>query len=94
MVIWITRQAEQGLLITEYFSPDEIEEGLRGLEQYDEFSLGEEVKVELTARWEEVKQFFEDLQQLTDMVRSLDFSKGSPADKVVRRMIDNKLVKD
>jgi len=94
MEIWITRQADRGLLITEYSSPDEIEEELRSLEQYDEFSPGEEVKVELTGRWEEVKQFFQDLQQLSDLVRCLDFSKGSEADRLVGRMIAYKLVKD
>jgi len=68
MEIWITRQADRGLLITEYSSPDEIEEGLKGLECYDEFSSGEEVKVELTARWDELKQFFQDIQHLSDYV--------------------------
>lgn len=93
MEIWITRD-QTGILLEHYASPDEIEGDLAGLEVYPPFKPKENVKVELTGRWEDIKQFFKDIQYLADQVRGMDFAKGSEKDRTICRLIENKLIKE
>ena len=92
MEIWITRD-QTGILLEHYAPPDEIEEDLKGLQVYEEFSPTENVKVELTGRWEDIKQFFQDIQLLADFVRRTDFAQDSEQDKLITRLWERKLIK-
>jgi hypothetical protein len=92
MGIFIRREPA-GILLPEYTSPDEIEEDLKELESFQPLSDIEEVVVELTARWPVIKQLFQDIQFLVDIVRETDFEKGSERDKLVGRMVELKLAK-
>lgn len=92
MEIFIRREPA-GILLPEYVSPDEIEEDLKELESFHPLNDIEEVVVELTARWTVIKQLFQDIQSLVDIVRGTDFEKGSERDKLVERMVELKLAK-
>lgn len=92
MEIWITR-AQTGILVDEAMHPDELEAEVKGLEVYGELSSAEEVTVELTGRWEDIKQFFQDIQQLADFARRRDYEKDSEQDKLIMRLRDQKLIK-
>lgn len=92
MELWITRQADRGLLLEEYASPEEIEESLEGLEHYDKFSPKEEVKVEITAPWEEVKQLFQDLQRLSDYAMAA-YPRNPGIIEIARRLTEQRLIK-
>jgi len=92
MEIWITRD-QTGILLQHYASPDEIEEDLKGLQVYDELSPQENVTVELTGRWEDLKQFFADIQALANFVRGTDYEKDSEKDKLITRLWEQNLIK-
>jgi len=92
MEIWITRD-QAGILLEHHATPDEIEEDLRGLQVYDELTPIENVKVELSGRWEDLKQFFADIQALANFVRDTDFEKDSEQDKLIERLWTNNLIK-
>ena len=93
MEIWITRAQDRGILLESYAPPDEIEEGLKGLQVYDELSFGEDVKVEFSGSWGDIKSFFQDIQLLADYVRGSDFAKDSEQDKLIMRMCKRKLIR-
>jgi Tfp pilus assembly protein PilO len=92
MEIWITRN-QTGVLLEHYASPDELEENVKSLEVYEEFTPSEDVKVEITGRWSDIKQFFQDIQLMAEMVRGQDFDKDSEPDKLIKRMSERKLIK-
>jgi len=90
--IWITRE-QTGILQEHHVTPDELEADLRGLEVYGELTPMENIKVELTGRWEDLKQFFVDIQALANFVRGTDYEKDSEQDKLITRLSENKLIK-
>ena len=92
MELWLTRQADRGILLLEYASPDEIEESLKGLECYDEFSPKEEVKLEVTGRWEELKQLFQDIQHLSDYAMALSKKPGVIVE-ITKRLTEQKIIR-
>ena len=92
MEIWITRD-QTGILLERYTPPDEIEEGLKGLQVYNELSPKEDVKVEITGRWEDIKQFLADIQALANFVRGTEFAKDSEKDKLITRLWEQNLIK-